>query len=172
MANKTQIVISDEIRDLIADINPPVTASSLVEVRDRMYSKLRVYPYNDSTKDREKSIRWKRTSAEILKDGYIYAGKACTDQVILFSALCQALGLETRFVKLKKEKMVHSIAEIKLNDGRYIFDVSRKENIPIKGEIIKGRDFCGWQLWKKGRDSRDIGLTDFDSMCKIHDRHT
>ena len=165
---KSQIIISDEIKELVAGIESPATSDTLIEIRNRMYSRLETRPYNQSTREHEKTIRWKRTSAEIIKDGYVYTGKACTDQVILFMALCEAFHLTTRFVKLKKYNEVHSVAEIKLEDGWYIFDVSRKGSVPEKGEATKENTYHGWQLWQKGRDAWDLGLVDFDSIEKMY----
>lgn len=163
----SQIETTAEIKSLVSSIKSPITTESLVEIKNLMYSKLKVRPYDDSTKGHEKAIRWKRTADEILRDGYIYQGKACTDVTVLFIALCKALGLDTNFVKVRKEKMVHSVAEIKLYDGWYIFDVSNMQNIPIKGIITKNYPYKDWQLWQKGRNAWDLGLTDFESISKI-----
>lgn len=81
--------------------------------------------------------------------------------------MCKALGLETNFVKVKKEQRVHSIAEVKLDDGWYIFDVSTAYSVPVKGVITQDATFQGWKLWKKGRDAWDFGLTEFESITKI-----
>ncbi|MFA6295305.1 MAG: transglutaminase-like domain-containing protein [Candidatus Paceibacterota bacterium] len=166
--NKTQIESSDKIKALVADIVVPITSDTLKTIRDLMYSKLEIRPYDKTTEEHEKSIRWKRTASEILDNAFVYQGKACTDLAVLFIALCNALGLETRFVKIKKEKMVHSVVEIKLADGWYIFDTSDPRNNPIKGEITETTPYKDWILWKKGRDAWDLELIDFDSMKKIH----
>lgn len=163
----SQIEITTEIKNLLKDIKYPITLDTLIQLRDLMYSKLNIRPYNDSAKEHEKSIRWKRTATEILKDGYIYNGKACTDLTVLFIAFCRALGLDTNFVKVKKENSVHSVAEIKLDNGWYIFDVSNIKNIPINGIITKDRPYKDWQLWKKGRDAWDLGLSEFKDIDKI-----
>jgi hypothetical protein len=164
----SQIETSEKIKSLITDVSFPITTKTLIQLRDKMYSVLDIKScVDEKSMEHEKTIRWKRTANQIFEDGYVYQGKACTDQVVSFIALCRALGLETRFVKLKKEKMVHSVAEIKLEDGWYVFDVSNKDNLPIKGEITKNNPYGKWQLWQKGRDAWDMGLTDFDSMKKI-----
>lgn len=162
-----QIEVTREIASLVSDIHKPINPEKLVAMRDEMYSKLEIRDYNDSTAEHEKSIRWKRTAAQILSDGYVYQGKSCTDLVVLFITLCNALGLETRFVKLKKREMVHSIAEVKLEDGWYIFDVSNQNNLPIKGEVTKENPHKDWELWKKGKDAWDLGLSEFNSINKI-----
>ena len=135
-----------------------------------MYKEIEVRPYNEQTKDHEKSIRWKRTAVQILDDGYVYCGKACTDLVVLFLAICNSLNLETRFVKLKKKKWCILVSEIKLEDGWYIFDVSNENNVPLKGEITEENPYKNWKLWKKGRDAWDIDLVDFDSIKKYQNR--
>ncbi len=165
--NKTQLESSENIKKLVAGIEKPITMEKLIELRDLMYSKLEILPYNETTVEQEKSIRWKRTAAQIFEDGFVFSGKACTDLVVSFLALCQTFELETRFVKVKNEKMVHSVAEIKLNDGWYIFDVSTKTGIPIKGEITKENPYKNWQLWKKGRDAWDLGLNNFEAINKV-----
>lgn len=164
---KSQTEPSEKIVSLVADKKFPITVSDLIDIRNRIYDEIEIRPYNDQTKDHEKSIRWKRTAAEILNDGYVYQGKACTDLVVLFLAICNSLGLKTRFVKLKKEGCVHSVAEVKLEDDWYIFDVSNKNNTPLKGEVTEENPYQDLTLWKKGRDAWDIGLTDFDSIKKI-----
>lgn len=165
--NKTQLESSEKIKELVVGIEKPITTEKLVGIRDLMYSKLEIRPYNEMTAKQEKIIRWKRTATQILDDGFVFSGKACTDLVVLFLALCQTLGLGTRFVKVKNGKMVHSIAEIKLDDGWYIFDVSTKTDIPIKGEVTKENPYKNWQLWKKGRDAWDLGLNSFETINQI-----
>jgi transglutaminase-like putative cysteine protease len=162
----SQIETTQEIRDLVKDIERPITLDSLLQIRDLMYGRITIRPYDDSTKEHEKEIRWKRTAGEILRDGYVYSGKACTDLTVLFIALCRALGLETSFIKVKNDNKVHSVAEIKLEDGWYIFDISR-QNVPVKGLITKDSPYNDWQLWAKGRDAWDLGLNEFKDIKKI-----
>jgi hypothetical protein len=165
--SKSQINCSNEIKTFVGDLELPANSETLIKIRDRMFPKLEIRPFNEKTAPHEKAIRWKRTASEILNDYYVYQGKACTDLVVLFISFCLALGLETRFVKLRKAKMVHSVAEIKLSDGWYIFDVSYKNSLPVKGEITSDAPFKDWQLWKKGRDAWDLGLEKFEDIDKI-----
>jgi hypothetical protein len=165
--SKLQADTIDEIKSLVSDIKLPANSETLIRIRDRMFSKLEIKPFNEETAQHEKAIRWKRTASEILNDCYVYQGKACTDLVVLFISFCLALGLETRFVKLRKGKMVHSVAEIKLSDGWYIFDASDKNSLPVKGEVTPDTPFKDWQLWKKGRDAWDLGLEKFEDIDKI-----
>lgn len=151
------------------------TPQDLIELRDKLFSNLSFLPYNDSTKNDEKKIRWRRTGAQILEDGYVYSGKACTDLVISFTTLVKAGGVKnTRFVKLKNNitGMVHSVGEFELDDGWYIFDASNSKAVPIKGEISEGVEFGDppngpYLLWKKGNDSWDLGLSEFEAINKI-----
>ncbi len=164
---KSQVEITEDLNNLVKDFKQPVGADILVKLRDRMYSKLEVRPYDESTKEHEKSIRWKGTATDILNDGYVYRGKACTDLTVLFIALCRALGLDTYFVKLKNKNMVHSVVEVKVKNVWYIFDVSNSSNVPIIGTISKDKPYKVYQLWKKGRDAWDLGLAEFDDIKKI-----
>lgn len=165
--SETQIAVTPAIKRLVQDIGGSITGETLLKVRDRMFGVLEIRPYGQEVKEQEKALRWKRTAAEILRDGYVYNGKACTDLTVLFIALGRALNLETNFVKLKKAGKVHSVAEIKLKDGWYIFDVSNIKNIPVRGVITAGAPYQGWELWRKGRDAWDLGLDDFSSIEKI-----
>ena len=165
--NKNQLEISEKIIEFVKEITYPITAEKLIYIRNKMYSRIVIRHYDDTTMEHEKSIRWKRTSAQILSDEYVYNGKSCTDLTVLFLAFCKVLNLETRFVKLKKEKFVHSVAEIKLEDDWYMFDISNKNNLPVKGKITDKNHYKDWRLWKKGRDSWDLDLTSFQSIEKI-----
>jgi len=150
--------------------------NDLLNLRKHMYTSLQRLPYNEETKTAEKTIRWKRTGAQVLEDGYVYETKGCTDIVVAFLTLARAAGVEnTRFVKVKnpETRTVHSIGEFELPDGWYIFDVSNSSAVPVKGEILKNEPFSvvgvpsSYFLWKKGRDSWDLGLTEFETIKKI-----
>ena len=58
-----------------------------------------------------------------------------------------------------------------MNDDWYIFDVANKDALPVKGLIPEKGKFGApsnqYVLWKKGRDSWDLGLTEFDTINKI-----
>ena len=112
----------------------------------------------------ERRIRWRRTADRILEDGYVYKGKACTDVTVGFQALCEARGYKTRFVKVKRKEggEIHSMAEVEFGDGWYLVDVQSASRGGIrKGELKKGEEVRGWELWRKGRDAWDLGLTSF-----------
>ena len=163
----SQVEPTEAVADLVSEVERPLSADSLAKIRDLIYAKIERRPVDESSAGPEKELRWKRTAGQILDDGYTYAGKDCTDLAVLFMAACQALGHETRFVKLKKENKIHSVVEILLDDGWYAFDPSNRESVPAKGEISETQPWKDWQFWKKGRDAWDLGLTDFDSKSKI-----
>lgn len=142
----------------------------LLNIRRQMYRDIEFLPYNDETREIEKEIRWKRTGSEVLEDGYVYQGKFCTDIVVTFITLVKAAGVkDTRFVKVKNPETntVHSLAEVKLSNSWYIFDVSNRDSLPLKGQITKENPFGKYLLWKKGRDSWDLGLDEFNTIQKI-----
>lgn len=163
---KTQLEPSEKIMNFINGITL-ASPADLVDLKIKMRHALKVIPYDDTTREREERQRWTRTAAKIFDDGFIFSKNACTDLVILFMGLCAAAGLETRFVKVKKEyPQMHSIAEIKLNGEWYIYDLADNNN-PEKGEIHPNVIYRGWYLWKKGRDSWDVDLCKFEDMEKI-----
>ena len=166
--NKSQIETSKILQDFISGVSKPITAETLIEIRDKIYTHIKIRPYDETTKEHEKSIRWKRTASQILGDGFVYQGKSCTDLSVLFIAICKILGLDAMLVKLKKDTKTHSIVEVKLEDGWCMFDVSSQTNIPQRGEVTETTPYKGWQLWKKGRDAWDLDLVDFDSIRKIN----
>ena len=131
----------------------------LIEIQQVLKSRIKAQPYNERVADHEQSIRWKRTAAEVFDDGYYYAGKGCTDLTIVFLALCHALKCtHTRFVRVHDGNMFHSIAEVQLSDGWYIFDVAANDSQPEKGEIEPNKPYGRWSLLEKGQDPWDIGL--------------
>lgn len=168
----SQIEPTDNIYRLLADweMKNIRTVDDLILLRDRMFSVLEFRSYDVSTKEEEKQIRWKRTGAQILEDGYVYQGKACTDLVVAYLALAKTGGIkDARFVKVKNYETgaIHSVAELRLENDWYIFDVDNKNALPTKGKIEKDVPWNGFLLWKKGRDAWDLGLTEFDSSIKI-----
>jgi len=166
LSAKSQIEPSEKMRSFVegTDIATP---ADLVDLKIRMRYALRIVPYDSSTQEQEKNLRWTRSAARIFHDGFVFSRYSCTDLIILFMGLCNALGFETRFVKVKKEyPEMHSILEIKLPDGWYIYDLA-DNNYPEKGEIKSGVIYRGWYLWRKGRDSWDLGLCEYEDMHKL-----
>ena len=166
MDSKSQIETTNRLRE-IAESAEGEGIALLEGMKVKVYEEIRLRPYNEETAQDEKNIRWKRTADEIFRDGYVYDGKACTDLVVAFLGLANAKGLETKFVKLRNEKMVHSIAEIKLEDGWYMYDIASRNTKPSKGQFVEDVPMDGWTLWKKGRDSWDLGLSEFEDIGKI-----
>ena len=162
---KSQIETTNKLQE-IADSVTGSRADLLVNLQKKVFELITVRPYNEQTMDEEHTIRWKRTADQIFKDGYVYDGKACTDLVIAFLGLAKAKGLEARFVKITKEKMVHSVAEVKVKGQWYVYNVSKKDAKPTKG-IASDVSSDGWKLWKRGRDSWDVGLGSYEDMGKF-----
>lgn len=163
----SQIEPSEAIGALVKEFSAPFKAEDLSKLRDKIFAVLDRRVLSDSNRGEEQAIRWKRTADQILADGYTFKGKDCTDIAVLFMSACRLLGLETSFVKLKKDNTVHSIVEICLPDGWYIFDPSNLQSQPTKGQVTEAEPWKDWRLWKKGRDAWDLGLTDYDSIKKI-----
>jgi hypothetical protein len=167
--NRSQVEVTGLVKE-IADGTIGHGFDFLDNAKQEVHRRLMIRPYNEDTREHEAAIRWKRSANQILEDGYVYYGKSCTDMVVVFIALCKAKGYETRFDKLIKEidgrKLVHSVAEVKLEDGWYVVDISGSGGIK-KGELKLKGNFNGYRLWKKGRDAWDLGLTDYESMKKI-----
>ncbi len=172
----SQIEPTNQVFDILTkwSLTNITKPENLTALRDRLFSHLTFLSYDDTTKEEEKGIRWRRTGSQILSDGFVYQGKACTDLVVTFLTLARAGGVKnTSFVKLRNAKtgMVHSVGEFQLDDDRYIFDVANKDTVPVKGVISENGQFGAhsnpYILWKKGRDSWDLGLTEFESINKI-----
>lgn len=166
LPGRSQIEPSEKMRIFVSGTKIE-TPANLVDLKIRMRYALRIIPYDDSTMEYEKDLRWTRSAAKILDDAFVFSRYSCTDLVILFMGLCNALGIRTRFVKVKKAyPEMHSIAEIELPDGWYIYDLA-DNNYPEKGEIRRGVIYRGWYLWKKGRDSWDLELCKYEDMHKL-----
>ncbi len=131
-------------------------------------TKIKHKEYNKETENHEKSIRWKRTADQILKDGYVYKEKGCTDMVILFQALCKAKGYSTMFVKVKEinGNAIHSVAEVELPKlGWHIVDVVGRAGVK-KGKLEIKNTFGRWTFWKRGHDAWELGFTSYNSKFK------
>ena len=166
---KPQTEVDQYVLNFLGDsaINVP---EDLVVLKDKILDSLEARPYNTETKEHADSIQWARTASEILQDKYIYQGKACSDIAIVFLALCRALGIDGRLVKLKsvEDNNTHSIVEVNLNNIWYRIDPSSKNSIPFEGELT---DKSIWnkkfKVWKKGKDVWDLGLNNIESEAKI-----
>lgn len=172
----SQVEVDDSIRSIVAGVSVD-EPGDLVDLRSLLFSRLEIRPYNEETRAHEREIRWKRTASEILSDGFVYETKACSDINIAFIAMCRALGLETRLVKLKAvgNNGTHTVSEVKVNSSWYTYDVMKKRAVPSQGEVIEGAEYGGppwgpYLLWKKGRDLWDMGLVGFDSEQLIYEK--
>jgi hypothetical protein len=168
----SQITVTPFIKDLLSkwNITTIESPSNLLRLRDSMMGYLDVRPLDEEGIEAEKKIRWRRTASQVLEDEYVYEKRLCTDVVVTFIALAKAAGItNTRFVKIKNKTAhrIHSVAEIELSDGWYIFDVSNPDASPQKGEIREGEPYTvagvpgEYYLWRKGRDSWDLGLNEY-----------
>jgi hypothetical protein len=165
----SQIEIDKTILDFLGDTKIS-TPEDLIVLRDKIFSHLEFRPYNEETKAHANSIQWKRTASEIIKDGYVYEGKACSDLTIVFLALCKAAGIEGLLVKLKSldDKKTHSIAEVNLNGTWYRMNVSNKDSLPFAGQLTEESIWNkNYKVWKKGRDVWDLELDDINTENKI-----
>ena len=94
-ADKSQVEVSERINDLAKMISGDGEIF-LKNARLITLQSLARKPYNNETKAHEAEIRWRRTADQILRDEWVYQGKSCTDLTIVYIALCNARGLETR----------------------------------------------------------------------------
>ena len=169
--NKTQVNFSNISKKILEKIWPIKNYNDLIKIHNYLFNNIDFYEYDDNSKEHEKLIRWKRTGEEILKDNFVYKTKSCTDLVIVFIKLCNAAWLKTKFVKVKKNLKIHSIAEVKINKTRYICDISVKECKIVEWKLSKENDFFWWKLYKKWIDSWDIGLEKYDDIIKYTSWH-
>ena len=167
--SKSQTEVDQKVLDFLGDMKIE-TPEDLVKLRNFILDTLEFKPYNEKTKKHADSIQWKRTASEIIKDKYVYEGKACSDIVIVFLTLCKAIGIEGYLLKLitTDGSGTHSIVEVNLNNTWYRFDPSFKNSLPYAKRMTNKDTFRGkYKLWKRGRDNWDLGLDNFESMNKI-----
>lgn len=166
---QSQVEVTPLVRRVASTVDSITTPGHLTELQHAMLSNLEYCEYTRKTAGREREIRWRRTADEILRDRYVYEGKACTDLTVVFIALCRAHGLEPVFVKVYRTGRVHSLVEVAIGGTWYIYDPSRYRSEPMEGRIEAGTAFQGWTLWRKGRDSWDIGLCEYDDIRTMYD---
>lgn len=161
---KSQIKITPRILN-VADSIPGQGKKLIYNIHKKIFEVLTIRPYLKKYEEDELKIRWKRNADDILRDSYVYDKKACTDIVILFLSLANAKGFKTNFVKIKNGSKVHSIAEILIDKEWYSFDASSRKN----PKLMKGRfsNKGDWKLWKRGKDSWDIGITNYRDTKKL-----
>lgn len=169
MNPKSQIETDQTIINFLGD-RKIESSEDLIKLREYILDSLQFKPYNEETKEQADSIQWKRTASQIIKDGYVYEGKACSDIAVVFLALCKALNIEGNLLKLITidKTNTHTIIEVKLNDTWYRLDPSKETSIPHQKEMTEDDIFRGkYQLWKRGKDNWDLGLDSFESEKNI-----
>jgi hypothetical protein len=168
---KSQLDVDQTVLGFLGNLKI-AAPEDLVVLKNKISSYLESRPYNDETKEHADSVQWKRTASEIIRDGYVYDGKACSDLVVVFLTLCKAAGVDGFLVKLKSldGKITHSIAEVKLDGNWYAIDPSAKISVPVEGALTEESIWNKkYKVWKKGRDVWDLGLDkkqDEDKVCK------
>ncbi|MDA3840624.1 MAG: transglutaminase domain-containing protein [Patescibacteria group bacterium] len=170
---RTQTDVTQTVLNFLGDykINNP---DDLILLIKHINDSLEFRNYNDKTRQHADSIQWKRTVSEILQDGYVYDGKACSDLCMILVALSKAVGLEAQLCKLIRVdgKNSHSIVEIKINNEWYRIDPTFTKPIPFKGYLTKHQIWNknwegGWKVWKRGPDLWSMGIHDINDESKI-----
>ena len=174
--NSSQTEVDDRVREFLGGMVVK-TKDDLVALKNLIDGKIEFRPYNDQTKEQADKIQWKRTASEIIGDGYVYRGKACSDIALVFLALCKAMGFEGYIVKLRTLDLenTHTIVEVKLADDWYRFDPSMKDGVPSRGQLaddqIWNKNWLGgWKIWKRGRDLWELGLKSIDDESILSEK--
>jgi len=156
---KSQVEVTKEIEDFARDITGEGSELSK-NIGRKIYDTIKKI---ELPEEEEKNIRWTRTATQILKDGWVVKGKGCTDIAVLYIAVAKAKGIKAIFVKLYsiKRKMLH--AAVELPDENSILDATTGRRDNPSNEIL----FDEYKVYKKGRDSWDIGLNGIESMPTI-----
>lgn len=173
--NKSQAEVDDCVRNFLDGIVVK-NKNDLIALKNLIDKKIEFRPYNNETKVSADNIQWKRTALEIITDGYVYKGKACSDIALVFLMLCKAMGIDGYLVKLRTldNSNTHTIVEVKLNDGWYRFDPSMKDGVPSHGQLAddqiwNAKWLGGWKIWKRGKDLKELGLSSIDDESKIRE---
>ncbi|MBI2482670.1 transglutaminase domain-containing protein [Candidatus Uhrbacteria bacterium] len=141
------------------------TADDLVLLRKKIRGKLEFRPYNGETKAHADSVQWKRTASEIIGDGYVYAGRSCSDLALVYLALCKSMGIDGYLVKLRSldHAKTHTIVEVRLGDVWYRLDPSMPDGVPFVGQLTADQVWNtkwlgGWKVWRRGHDLWEMGF--------------
>lgn len=161
MKIKSQVETTETVRKFSSDIKGEgiELVKNILRKIHRKIRKVNLEP------EKEKKIRWKRTATQLLEDGWVVKGKACTDLTIVFIAVAKAKGLEAKFVKLysTKRQMLHSAVEIKIDGKRLYLDVANGRFDDTDKKVIFGE----YKVYRKGGDSWSIGLNSFSKGVKV-----
>lgn len=144
----------------------------LIDLKDFILGSLEFRPYNNVTKQEAVAVQWRRTASQILSDGYVYQGKACSDVAVVFLALCRAAGVTGQLVKLRSidGTKTHSIVEVDLLGQWYRIDPSSRDAVPFLGQLNSESVWNKqYKVWKKGRDVWDLGLESAEDEQKIEE---
>lgn len=169
--NKSQTEVDQYVIDFLGDMSIK-NSDDLIVLRDKIQNTLENRPYNDETREHADSIQWRRTASEIIKDGYVYDGKSCSDLSLVFLTVCRAAGIEGHLVKLVNtdNNETHSIVEVKLSDDWYRFDPSVPKAEPRQGQLsdanIKNKQ---WKVWARGKDLWELGLVGINDEEKVYE---
>lgn len=168
----SQIEVDQTVISFLGDLkieNP----EDLVVLKNLILRKLKFRSYNSKTKKHADGIQWRRTASEIIKDGYVYEGKACSDLAVVFLALCKVNKIEGQLVKLITVDGTdsHSIVEIKLNKKWFRIDPSSNDSVSFEGRLNNESIWNKkYKIWRKGRDVWDLGLCDISAESKISNK--
>src|SRR3989344_3356066 len=144
-----QIVIGEKIREAVNSVD------DLFSLTKFLKKNLKSIPLDE----KEKEIRWKRNSEEILKDGYVYNGKSCTDICIVAIAILKAKGIDSELVKVvsKKRNALHNMVFV----NNLYFDVWA--GVFFDEDGFKLND---WVCVERGLDGWRLGLRSFEDERK------
>jgi len=167
--SKSQIKVDDNVKKLLGGlkISEP---QNLVVLKDIILNYLTFCPYDKDTKIKADRLQWKRTASEIIRDGYVYTGKACSDLAIVYLALARAARRTGQLVKLIsfEGQKTHTIVEIELDKGWYRLDPSAIDSQPFAGQLAADAIWNNkYKVWKKGRDLWDLGLAGIEAEAEM-----
>jgi len=161
-----QTEITPKIKEIVSSFGNETLSEKTFQIIDFVKS----LKYETKNKD---DVFRKRTADRIISDGYV---TGCTDENLVFEALARASGIPTKYIEtidiefLRKKSgeqgsySGHVYSGILEGDKNWsIVDVTKRKigaNIENDNRIF----------FKEGKDSWDIGITDFDTLKKEFDK--
>jgi len=151
---KTQIEPGKKVKEL-ANVLTGKDNELFYNLSKLIFQKIKRIPVDEN----EKNIRWKRTAEQILQDGYVYQGKACTDLCVVAISILKVKDIKAEIVRVasKKRNALHNM--IKINNKYYDVTTSVFYN-------KKSLEMNDWKILAAGRDAWDIGLKDIEDGKK------